>query len=127
MVTAAEGAEAFYTLDNNDSRTETPEEAREMDKRTQGAWVGRPKMYVLDNSPDFEGKLRHLVDFVAKLVGLPTNLSRRTAKLLLRDRPSPNLQFPLDVDYNLFEVEKVYLVTQSTLLFSSFFCSFSYS
>jgi predicted ATPase len=114
MVTAAEGAEAFYTLDNNDVRSETPEAAREMDERTQRAWVGHPKMYVLDNSTDFEGKLQRLVEFVAKLVGLPTNLSRRTAKFLLRDRPNPGPKFPLDVDYHLFEVEKVYLVTQPT-------------
>lgn len=40
MVTAAEGAQDFYTLDNNDARTETLEEAREMDKKTQRAWVG---------------------------------------------------------------------------------------
>ena len=29
LVTAAEGAEPFYTLENNEARTETPEQARE--------------------------------------------------------------------------------------------------
>lgn len=111
MVTAAEGAETYYTLDNNDTRTETPEQAREMDKKTQRAWVGHPRMYVLDNSTDFEGKLQRLVEFVAKLVGLPTNLSRRTAKFLLKKGPSLDA-FPPEIDYHLFEVEKVYLVTQ---------------
>ena len=112
MVTAAEGAEDFYTLDNNDARSETPEEARIMDRKTQKAWVGHPQMYVLDNSTDFEGKLQHLVEFIARLVGLPTNLSRQTAKFLLREKP--NLRdFPSDIDYHVFDVEKVYLVHQA--------------
>ena len=39
MVTAADGAEEHYTTENNDARTETPEQARELDKKTQQAYV----------------------------------------------------------------------------------------
>ena len=56
MVTAADGAAPFYTLENNATRSESPDEARDLDKRTQQAWVGHPHMYVFDNSTDFEGK-----------------------------------------------------------------------
>jgi hypothetical protein len=62
--------------------------------------------YVLDNSTDFETKLQRLVNLISKLVGLPTNLSRRSAKYLLRQRPDPRL-FPASVDFHMFEVEKV--------------------
>lgn len=46
LVTAAEGAEKFYTLENNGIRIESIEEAREVDRRTCRAWIGHPKLYV---------------------------------------------------------------------------------
>jgi len=64
------------------------------------------RRYVLDNSTDFESKLQRLVNIVSKLVGLPTNLSKRSAKYLLRQRPNTAL-FPENVDFHIFEVEKV--------------------
>jgi hypothetical protein len=48
---------------------------------------------------------------MSRIVGLPTNLSRRSAKFLLKSRPTPDC-FPSDVSYHLFEVEKVYLFNQ---------------
>lgn len=108
LVTAAEGAERYYTLENNAVRTETPEKARRVDVLTRTAWVGHPKLCVFDNSTDFEGKLQRLVDATAKLVGLPSSLSRQTTKFLLRGKPNLEL-FPTDVKYHIFEVEKVYL------------------
>mmetsp|Transcript_16080 Transcript_16080/g.37071 ORF Transcript_16080/g.37071 Transcript_16080/m.37071 type:complete len:291 (+) Transcript_16080:55-927(+) len=106
MVTAADGASTFYTLENNQARSETPEQARDLDRRSQKCWLGHAHMYVLDNSTDFESKLQRLVNIVSKLVGLPTNLSKRSAKYLLRERPNTD-SFPSDVDYHRFEVEKV--------------------
>jgi len=111
MVTAADGASKFYTLENNQARTETPEQALDLDRRTQKCWLGHAHMYVLDNSTDFESKLQRLVNIVSSLVGLPTNLSRCSAKYLLQNRPNTAL-FPNDVDFHRFEVEKVYLIVQ---------------
>jgi len=65
--------------------------------------------YVLDNSTDFEGKMSRLVDIISKIVGLPSNLKRRAAKFLLKRRPDFS-KFPADIDYQGFDVEKVYLV-----------------
>jgi thymidylate kinase len=107
MVTAADGAEQFYTLENNDARSETAEEAIVLDQKTQEAWVGHPRLLVLDNSTDFEGKMQRLIESMAKLVGLPTNLSRSCAKFKLK-RPPDLSNFT--VEYQIFEVEKVYLV-----------------
>lgn len=146
LLTAADGAENFYTLENNQVRHESPEQARDADKNTQKAWLGSPHLYVLDNSTDFEGKMERLVDMyvsyvvakallcgpgthdrvalfcfrtsscsllvtqhsIAKIVGLPSNLKRRSAKFLLKGEPDLS-QFPQDIDYQVFEVEKVYL------------------
>ena len=108
MVTAAEGAERFYSLENNHARSETVEQARELDQKTQRCWAGHPHLVVLDNSTDFEGKLQRLVEGIAKLVGLPTNLTRHSAKFLLSAKPDLD---KFTVDYHMFQVEKVYLLT----------------
>ena len=106
LVTAAEGAERYYTLENNEVRSESPEQAREVDQKSRLAWVGHPKLFVFDNSCDFEGKLRRLVDSIANLVGLPSKLSKASRKYLLKQSPSFD-DFPPDLKYSIFEVEKV--------------------
>jgi len=40
MVTAADGAERFYTGENNEARYETVDEARKLDKKLKNAWTG---------------------------------------------------------------------------------------
>jgi hypothetical protein len=40
LVTAADGAASHYTLENNDARHETAEEAVLADRNTQAAWHG---------------------------------------------------------------------------------------
>lgn len=112
LVTAADGAEHAYSLENNAVRTETPEMAVEVDRKTQRAWTGHPHLYVIDNSTDFEGKMERLMDVIAKIVGLPSNLQRRSAKFLLASPPDLD-NFPPDLDYHLFVVEKIYLRTTS--------------
>lgn len=109
MVSAAEGAEPFYSLENNGARSESVEQAREVDRKIQRCWAGHPYLVVLDNSTDFEGKLQRLVEGMAKLVGLPTNLTRHSAKFLLSAKPDLD---KFTVDYHVFEVEKVYLLSQ---------------
>lgn len=108
LVTAAEGAERFYTLDNNDARTETPEEARRLDHLSRRAWLGHPKHFVIDNTTDFEGKMNKLVSIASRLVGLPTTSKSVTIKYLLKGEPDLST-FPEDVQYSIFEVEKVCL------------------
>jgi hypothetical protein len=108
LVTAAEGAERYYTLENNEVRSESPEQAREVDRKSRLAWVGHPKLFVFDNSTDFEGKLQRLVDTIANLVGLPSKLSKTSRKYLLKHNPRFE-DFPEDLKYSIFEVEKVRL------------------
>ncbi len=62
LVTAAEGAEQFYTLENNAARTETPDEARRVDHMTRNAWVGHPNLVIFDNSTNFESKMQRVVE-----------------------------------------------------------------
>jgi len=108
LVTAAEGAERFYSLDNNEARTETAEEARTLDHMSRAAWLGHPKHFVIDNKTDFEGKMNKLVSIASRLVGLPSTSKSVTVKYLLKSQPDLSC-FPEDVKYSVFDVEKVYL------------------
>ncbi len=42
MVSAARGAERFYTIEHHSSRSECLELARELDLKAAEAWVGHP-------------------------------------------------------------------------------------
>lgn len=59
--TAALGKEKFYTLDNNNARTETPQEAREKDKKTLEAWLGHEKLKIIGNENSFEEKINQVI------------------------------------------------------------------
>ncbi|KAF1322621.1 Isoform b, partial [Globisporangium splendens] len=107
LVTAAEGAEKFYSLDSNGIRIESIEQAREIDARTCRAWIGHPKLYVFDNSTGFEGKMQRLVDTAAGLCGIPTTL-KASRKFLLASPPTS-----IPFHHEDFEVEKVYLTPES--------------
>lgn len=109
LVTAAEGAEQFYTLENNAARTETPELARKLDNMTREAWVGHPNLKIFDNSTNFEKKMQRIVEETAKLVGLPAQMQRVTTKFLLKRVPDL-AEFPEDVKYQVFDVEKVCII-----------------
>src|SRR3990167_11439485 len=75
LVTAADGAPAFYTLLNNKARQEdTLEKAIAADQRTLGAWVGHPHLRIIDNSTDFEGKMRRSLAAIARMLGIPVPL-----------------------------------------------------
>ncbi len=74
LVTAAKGAAEYYTLDNNTARTETPDQAAELDDRIISAWTGHPHLRVIDNSTSFEDKMRRLVKEIASFLGEPDPL-----------------------------------------------------
>lgn len=71
LVTAAKGAEDFYTLANNEARSETPEQARDADTKNLNAWTGHPHFRIIDNSTDFEGKMKKLISEIASYLGEP--------------------------------------------------------
>lgn len=76
LVTAAIGAEEFYTRDNNKIRKESLEEARELDLRTRSAWETHPNFYVISNLTEdgnkigFEDKKRLLFEALCKFIKL---------------------------------------------------------
>ena len=71
MVTAAKGAEQFYTTANNAARTETVQQAAELDDKLIAAWTGHPHLRVIDNAAGFEEKLKKLLAEIAAFLGEP--------------------------------------------------------
>ena len=71
MVTAAKGAEEFYTFENNAARYETTEQARALDDRLIAAWSGHRHLRVIDNNSDFNSKLRRLIAEMRAFLGEP--------------------------------------------------------
>lgn len=71
LVSAAKGAEEFYTTANNSARTETVSEAAELDDKLISAWTGHPHFRVIDNSSTFEAKMKRLVAEIASFLGEP--------------------------------------------------------
>lgn len=74
LVSAAKGKEEVYTLANNAARTETVEQAREIDDKIIAAWTGHPHLRIIDNSTDFEEKLERLIKEIASFLGEPEPL-----------------------------------------------------
>lgn len=62
--TAAQGAESFYQIENNNVRKESLEEARAMDEKTSSVWVGHEYMDFIANDmcDNFETKMQLIVD-----------------------------------------------------------------
>lgn len=82
LVTAAKGAEEFYTYANNACRYETPEEAIIADDRLIAAWTGHPHLRIIDNRWDFDRKMLTLITEISSFLGEPQPLDTRRKYLI---------------------------------------------
>lgn len=76
LVSAADGAEQFYTTSNNASRNEAADEqglaiARMLDKKVIEAWAGHSHLRVINNQEDFNRKLNRVLKEISHVLGLP--------------------------------------------------------
>ena len=81
LVTCAKGAEFAYDLGNAD-RTESIEAAREMDDRTLRAWSGHRNLRVIDNSVNFDDKMRRAIREIYRIVGEPVPMMKKRKYLI---------------------------------------------
>ena len=80
LVSAADGAEQYYTTATNANRYEQANEeglriARELDKKVIKAWTGHPHLRVIDNHDDFDRKLSCVIKEIASVLGLPQQVT----------------------------------------------------
>lgn len=76
MVSAADGAEQYYTTATNAIRYEQMNEeglriARELDKKVIKAWTGHPHLRVINNNDDFNAKLNRVLMEISNVLELP--------------------------------------------------------
>lgn len=71
LTTAASGAEKFYTLQNNVARSETVLEARQIDKKTEQAWLGHSHHIIIDNQTGFDAKMLRALQSLARVLNMP--------------------------------------------------------
>lgn len=110
LVTAASGAEKFYTLENNKARSEGIEEARELDKKTNQAWLGHPHHVVIDNSTEFDAKILRALQTLTRGLNMPkpTEIERKFKVIDF----NPNL---IPQNAVSIEIEQTYLIGSKDL------------
>jgi len=69
LVTAAKGAEEYYSNATNAVRRETVEEAAQVDDLIIEAWTGHPHFRIIDNVAGFEYKMSQLIGEIAAYLG----------------------------------------------------------
>ena len=106
LVTAAKGAEKYYTLDNNGARTETIDEARVKDELAMISWSEHTNLHIVDNSTDFDEKINRVINIVSKSIG--SNIVVRKQRKYLVDISNLSQEF-----YNYYspiEIEQSYMI-----------------
>ena len=109
LVTAAKGAKEFYTLENNNARTETVEQAIEKDNKTITAWTGHPHFRIIDNSTDFKTKMHRLIAEISQFLGEPEPYEIER-KFLIKMPDLASLE--KDQNVNKVEILQTYLKNQ---------------
>ncbi|XP_018562713.1 TRPL translocation defect protein 14 isoform X2 [Anoplophora glabripennis] len=114
MVSAAKGAEEYYSTEDHNCRSESVDLALELDSKAAAAWVGHPYFDVIDNSTAFEGKIRRMIVSVCHKIGIDTGdrllKNSRKHKFLVEGPLPDDSVFPSFQD---FEVVHNYLQSNS--------------
>ncbi|XP_017476350.1 PREDICTED: TRPL translocation defect protein 14 isoform X3 [Rhagoletis zephyria] len=104
LVSAANGAEDFYTTEDHACRSEGVDMARDLDYKSAAAWVGHPYFDVIDNSTNFETKMNRLIEAVCQKVGIDIGdrllATSRKLKFLVASLP-PDSEFPPFQDFDV--------------------------
>lgn len=108
------GKHLFLVLQDHSCRSEGVELARELDSNAAASWVGHPYFDVIDNSTDFEGKIRRMIGSICHKIGIDTGdrllKNSRKVKFLVRAPLPDDSVFPPFQD---FEVIHNYLQSNS--------------
>ena len=95
LVSAADGAEQFYTTANNAQRYEQKSDeglriARLLDKKVIHAWTGHPHLRVINNHDDFEAKMHRVVKEISAVLGLPQRIEEERKYIVELTGPLPD-------------------------------------
>lgn len=100
MVTAAIGAEEFYTTENNAARTEGIELARELDNKIMKAWTGHPQLRIIENNVDFDIKINQTIKAIKEIIGEDTSITSDNRRRFLVNVIG---EIPYEVEADIFQ------------------------
>ena len=107
MVTVARDAPELYNLESNPARQELDAAAAvAADEATLAAWIGHPRLRIIDNSSDFSTKLNRVLRVVLDALGEPELV--RCRRFLLAEAPRSH---PALARARAVESEQVYLTS----------------
>ncbi len=107
LVTAAEGAEEYYTGENNTARIESPEEARFIDQKTRESWLGHPHFKIIDNRTDFKGKIARTFETISQLLGIRAPLERKEKYIVT------SVEYGMLPIHQVIQIEEIHLRSKS--------------
>ena len=95
LVSAADGAEQFYTTSNNAQRLEKADEqglaiARQLDKKVIAAWTRHAHLRVINNHEDFDAKLNRVLKEISHVLGLPQPIEEERKYIVELDGELPD-------------------------------------
>ena len=102
LVSAADGAEQFYTTATNKERTEGLELARELDKKVIHAWSQHPHLRVINNHDNFDTKLNRVLKEISFVLGLAQPITEERKYIV-----KINGDLPTTIDS---DIRQIYLV-----------------
>jgi CYTH domain-containing protein/predicted ATPase len=110
LVSAADGAEQYYTTANNAQRYEQMNEeglriARSLDKKVIHAWTGHPHLRVINNHDDFDCKMNRVIKEISNVLGLPQPIVEERKYIV-------ELTGSLPEDGILSEITQTYLLAE---------------
>lgn len=114
MVTAADGAQTFYTSVNNQARYENIPEAVALDKRLINAWVGHPHFSIIQNNGTFSEKIDQCLSTLLNFIGLPSPSAIVKKFLIVVDKNYHDLKVPknLEIKKEFFHITECFLIVQ---------------
>ncbi len=89
LVSAADGAEQYYTLATNANRTEGISKARMLDKKIINAWKDHPYLRVINNHDDFNTKINRVLKEISAVLGLPQQIVNERKYIVKVNGPVP--------------------------------------
>ncbi len=94
LVSAADGAEQYYTTENNAQRNEPATEeglrmARLLDRRVIEAWSSHPHLRVINNHDDFDTKINRVLLEISNVLGLPQPVTEERKYIVEIDGEMP--------------------------------------
>jgi len=106
LITSADGAEEYYTKENNQARTESIEEAKKADRKTMQAWLNHPNLKIIDNDSNFQHKIDKVLNYIYQLLNSPL---RKRKQLKYEVEIEETLLTAIKKQALTIDIEQIYL------------------